>query len=76
MTDKSIQPSERTILGKSEIIVPLEFHGMDYSHTYIFIPKAFQERKDDVLRCVFGEQVENYKICFVDRTSDSPSNLW
>lgn len=75
MTDKSIQPSERTILGKSEIIVPLEFHGMDYSHTYIFIPMALQERKDDVLRCVFGEQVKNYKICFVYRKSDSPSNL-
>ena len=76
MTDKNILPSERTIMGKSEIIVPLQYYKMDYSHTYIFIPKAFEDRVDEVLHCVFGEQVEAYMIYIVNCTSDTHSNLY
>ena len=76
MTDEDRPWIERSVTGNQRVFAHLQCYDMDYSHTYIFIPKALQERKDDVLRCVFREQVKNYKICFVDRTSDSPSNLW
>ena len=75
MTNKSIPYKERAIIGKGKIIVPLQYYEMDYSHTYIFIPKDCEKRVDDILHCVFGVQTEDYRIFIVNSTSSHSNHL-
>ena len=75
MTDEDRPWNERSVTKNQRIIAHLQFYEMDYSHTYIFIPKAFEDRVEEVLQCVFGEQVEDYMIYIVNCTSDIHSNL-
>ena len=75
MADEERPWNERSVTENQRIFAHLQYYEMDFSHTYVFIPKAFEDRVDEVLHCVFGEQVEAYMIYIVNCTSDTHSNL-
>lgn len=60
MTNKSIPYKERAIIGKGKIIVPLQYYEMDYSHTYIFIPKDCEKRVDDIVEVKWRISRKNF----------------
>ena len=75
MTDEERPWNERSVTKNQRILPHLQYYEMDYSHTYIFIPKAFRERKDDVLHCVRETQAEDYVFIPIDCESNVHSNL-
>lgn len=76
MTDEEKPWNERSVMGNQRVFAHLHCYEMDYSHTYIFIPKTLEDRVEEVLHFVFEEPVEAYMIYIVNCTSDTPSNLW
>ena len=52
-------------MGKTKVVAPLKYYEMDFSHSYVFIPK-FEMNVDEALKCVAGVKEEDCKVILVN----------
>ena len=53
-------------MGETKVVAPLDYCEMDFSHTYVFIPKKFEKKVDEALKCVAGVKKKDCKIILVN----------
>ena len=58
-------------MGETKVVAPLKYYEMDFSHTYVFIPKMFEKKVDEALNCVAGVKEEDCKVILVNTAETS-----
>ena len=58
-------------MGETKVVAPLDYYEMDFSHTYVFIPKKYKKRMDEALKCVAGVKEEDCIIILVNTAETS-----
>ena len=58
-------------MGKTKVVAPLKYYEMDFGHTYVFIPKKFEKKVDEALKCVAGVKEEDCKVILVNTAETS-----
>lgn len=58
-------------MGETKVVAPLDYYDMDFNHTYVFIPKKYEKKVNEALKCVAGVKEEDCKIILVNTAETS-----